>query len=67
MTERVREIKKYPSKYFPYENKRKLLHAYMYKKYGNGWAWFQGISQGRSRGSSTYRTPWLDKFRRTEK
>lgn len=67
MTKRVREVKKYPSKYFPYENKRKLLHAYMFKKYGNGWAWFVGTSQGRNIGSSTYRVPWLDRYRRPEK
>ena len=33
-------IQKYPSKHFPYENKRKALHMYFYKLHGNGWWYF---------------------------
>lgn len=52
-------IKKYESKLFPYENNRKELEDYFYKKHGNGWWYYLDCPQ-----DSKKRQYWINKFRK---
>jgi len=54
-------IKKYESKVFPYENKRKELEKYFHEKHGNGWWWYIDCPQDNNR-----RKYWINKFRKEE-